>query len=145
MALSLAGSAPAGPSGKPLLKKLGWRPGQAAVALAAPNHYADLVCGAPIEAVSEAPADRMLDFIHVFVRRRQELHAMLADLERQLASGGMIWVSWPKTTSALHEDLNEDGVRAEALTIGLVDIKVCAVDDDWSALKLTRRRRARAA
>ena len=70
-----------------------------------------------------------------------ELARNLPRLEPRLAQGGMLWVSWPKKTSKLFVDLTEDGIRKLCLPRGLVDVKVCAVDNDWSGLKLMRRKR----
>lgn len=130
----------AGYSGKPLIQKLGWKPGVSALAINQPGNYADLTDAAPIATATSLPSSGAYGFIHVFVRTTAELEAVLPTLEPRLTEGGMIWVSWPKKTSAMFVDLTEDGIRAIALPMGLVDIKVCAVDADWSGLKLTRRK-----
>jgi hypothetical protein len=80
------------------------------------------------------------DIVHVFVRSRAALDAALAQWLPRLAAGGMCWVSWPKKTSKLFAGITEDDVRAAALPRGWVDVKVCAIDVDWSGLKLLRRR-----
>lgn len=132
-------AAPAGYSGKPLAAKLGIRPGDVVLALDAPPHYAELVAplpeGARIVAEAEAPS-----VVHAFVRSRAELAAAAARLVSRPRAGGMLWVSWPKKASPLFRDLTEDGVRAVLLPTGWVDVKVCAVDADWSGLKLLKRR-----
>ena len=79
------------------------------------------------------------DFIHIFSRDRASLKAQLPRAIAQLAPHGSIWVSWPKKTSPLYKDLSEDDIRSIALPLGVVDVKVCAVDADWSGLKLMRR------
>lgn len=79
------------------------------------------------------------DALHLFITDKSEL-AQITTLSRLLPPAIMLWVSWPKKTSSLSKGLSEDDIRATALSIGLVDIKVCAVDADWSGLKLTRRR-----
>lgn len=129
-----------GYSGKPLIAKLGWKPDAVSLAIAPPAHYATLTDAAPIRTARSAPAKGDYDFLHLFVRKRDELDLLLPKLLPRLASGGMLWVSWPKKSSAMFLDLTEDGVRACALPLGLVDVKVCAVDADWSGLKLMRRR-----
>ncbi len=134
-------SAAAGYSGKPLIDKLGLKPDAAAIAIAAPAKYAELVDGAAIKPMAQPPKSGAFDFIHLFVKDAAGLAAALPKLEPRLAQGGMIWVSWPKKTSPLFRDLTEDGIRALVLPGGkLVDVKVCAVDADWSGLKLMRRK-----
>jgi hypothetical protein len=130
----------AGYSGKPLVAKLGWKPGITAVAIAPPDNYAELVDAAPIATAATAPSEGTYGFIHLFVRDASELVRILPALEPRLLEGGVIWVSWPKKTSTMFADLTEDGIRAVALPMGLVDVKVAAVDADWSALKLMRRK-----
>jgi hypothetical protein len=134
--------APAGYSGKSLIDKLGWKAGSKAIVIAPPDNYAELVGGADIAPRKTAPVSGSFDFIHLFVRDTAALARDLPRLEPRLAAGGMIWVSWPKKTSPLFKDLTEDGVRKVCLPLGLVDVKVCAVDNDWSGLKLYRRKRA---
>lgn len=129
-----------GYSGKPLIAKLGWKTEHRALAIAAPDHYQDLVDGAAIPVAKSPPRSGVYDFLHVFARDAASLSAVMVKLEPRLAKGGMIWVSWPKKTSALFRDLTEDGVRAVVLPMGLVDVKVCAVDADWSGLKIVRRK-----
>jgi hypothetical protein len=133
-------SAAAGYSGKPLIAKLGWKAEMTAVAIAPPANYAELVDAAPIATTTTAPSEGTYGFIHLFVRDAAELAHILPMLEPQLLEGGMIWVSWPKKTSPMFKDLTEDGIRAVALPMGLVDVKVAAVDADWSGLKLLRRK-----
>jgi hypothetical protein len=136
-------SATAGYSGKSLITKLGWKDGSKAVVIAPPDHYGELTGGAAIAPKNSAPATGAFDFIHLFVKDMASLSRDLPKLEPRLAEGGMIWVSWPKKTSRLFKDLTEDGVRKVCLPLGLVDVKVCAVDADWSGLKLYRRKTSR--
>ncbi|MBI1359238.1 MAG: DUF3052 family protein [Alphaproteobacteria bacterium] len=110
------------------------------VAIRPPENYAELVDGAAIAVTGDAPTAGLYAFIHLFVRDTAELEAMLPGLEPRLSESGIIWVSWPKKTSAMFKDLTEDGIRAVALPMGLVDVKVAAVDEDWSGLKLVRRK-----
>ena len=128
----------AGYSGKSLADKLGLKDGLAAAAIDPPAHYAKLV--APAKAPGKfGKADYA--FIHLFAPTRAALEKQLPRAVKQLAPGGALWVSWPKKASPLFKDLTEDGVREIALPLGVVDVKVCAVDEDWSALKLMWRRK----
>jgi hypothetical protein len=133
-------SAASGYSGKPLIAKLGWKPEMTSVAIAPPPNYAELVDAAPIATAETAPTSGTYSFIHLFVGDAAELNRVLPTLEPRLLEGGMVWISWPKKTSPMFKDLTEDGIRAVALPMGLVDVKVCAVDADWSGLKLVRRK-----
>lgn len=141
MAKKPSPSAAAGYSGKSLIDKLGWKDGSKAIVVAPPGNYPELVDDAAITPKKTAPGTGSFDFIHLFVRNFAELARDLPKLEPRLADGGMIWVSWPKKTSAMFNDLTEDGVRKVCLPMGLVDVKVCAVDADWSGLKLYRRKK----
>src|SRR4051794_29834209 len=110
------------------------------VVLDAPADYADLVAPLPdgVELTGElAPGS---EAVHAFVRDRAALAAALPALSGALASDGMLWLSWPKRSSPLAGDLDENGIREIALPTGLVDVKVCAVDADWSGLKLVWRK-----
>ena len=133
------GMATAGYSGKALSEKLGVRPGDTVLALNAPAHYADLLAplpeGATIASAASEPA-----IVHAFFADRAQLAAIAEELPRKPRAGGMLWVSWPKKSSPLFVDLTEDGIRAALLPTGWVDVKVCAVDADWSGLKFLKRR-----
>ena len=133
--------AAAGYSGKSLIAKLGWKEGSKAIVVAPPANYATLTDDAAITPKKTAPGAGSFDFIHLFVIDTAALARDLPKLEPRLAQGGMLWVSWPKKTSALFKDLTEDGIRKICLPLGLVDVKVCAVDTDWSGLKLYRRKK----
>jgi len=131
----------AGYSGKALIDKLGFKPGASAIAVSAPAHYAELVDGAAIKPVASFPKSGAFDFIQVFLKNTKALEAVAPKFDARLVDGGMIWISWPKKASPLFEDLTEDDIRAIILPPGkLVDVKVCAVDADWSGLKLLRRK-----
>lgn len=132
-------SAGAGYSGKPLWQKLGLEPGQRCLVDNVPSDYAALTGFDLAQLVNAKNGEA--DFAHLFVTDRAALEAALDRTMPRIADGGMLWISWPKKTSKLFRDLTEDGIRAVALPRGWVDIKVCAVDDDWSGLKLVRRRR----
>lgn len=127
----------AGYSGKSLAQKLGLGPGVRAAVYNPPAHYADLLDTTDVpEALAEGP----YGLIHAFVRRSEELPPLFALTLPLMIARAALWVSWPKKASPMHEGLTEDGVRAAALATGLVDVKVCAVDADWSALKCVRRK-----
>jgi hypothetical protein len=126
-----------GYSGTPLWKKLGFKPGMKVCALHAPQHYLELIDGPNDWVMVTNIADA--DAIHLFITVIAEVKAIGA-LSKHFPPAVMLWVSWPKKTSVLSTGLSEDDIRAAALACGLVDIKVCAVDEDWSGLKLTRRK-----
>lgn len=130
----------AGYSGKSLIAKLGLKDGVKAISIAPPANYAELTDNAAITPRKSAPATGSFDFIHLFVSNEAALARDLPKLEPRLAQGGMLWVSWPKKTSKLFADLTEEGIRRLCLPMGLVDVKVCAVDADRSGLKLLRRK-----
>ena len=127
----------AGYSGTPLWKKLGFKPGMKVCAMAAPKHYAQLIDGANDWMMVKRPD--AADALHLFITEPKELKEIAA-LSKYMPPAVMLWVSWPKKTSPFSKGLSEDDIRKAALSCGLVDIKVCAVDADWSGLKLTRRR-----
>lgn len=133
-------SASAGYSGKSLIQKLGFKDGHKAIVVTPPANYARLTDGAAIGQRTASPAAGEFDFIHLFVPDEASLAIKLRKLEPRLAEGGMLWVSWPKKSSKLFIDLTEDGIRKLCLPMGLVDVKVCAIDSDWSGLKLMRRK-----
>lgn len=128
----------AGYSGTPLWKKLGFKPGMKVAVLNAPKHYGQLLDGHP-PGVSFSKSVKSADAIHLFLTEALELRAISGHAE-MMPPISMLWVSWPKKTSPLSKGLSEDYIRAAAIRCGLVDIKVCAVDQDWSGLKLTRRK-----
>lgn len=133
----------AGYSGTPLARKLGLREGERVVALAAPAHYESLLEGRPegVTVVSRLmPGAR---FVHLFVRERAVLAKRLRELREKLDDEGVLWISWPKKAAKVATDITEDVIRAEALPLGFVDVKVCAVDETWSGLKLMIRRENR--
>ena len=126
----------AGYSGTPLVGKLGIKPGHKLALVAAPAGYLSVLGELPPEAKVVRGAKDPLDFIQLFVKRLSDLEAQLPKCKAAIADNGMVWVSWPKKASGVATDLTEDVIRRVALSIGLVDIKVCAVDDTWSGLKL---------
>jgi len=129
-----------GYAGKTLAEKLGVKPEMTCIALKAPTHYESLFDG-------DAPrrnARGHADLIHLFCKHRAALAADFPAAISRLNEGGALWISWPKKTSPAHVDLTEQDIRDLALPQGLVDVKVCAVDSDWSGLKLMRRKTAKA-
>jgi hypothetical protein len=129
----------AGYSERPLSEKLGIKPGTQVVALGAPRSYPSLLGRLPAGAKLHARLPRAPQFIHRFVRRHHELEADLPRLAQALSDTGTLWVSWPKKASGVETDLTENIIREVGLAHGLVDVKVCAVDEIWSGLKFVRR------
>jgi hypothetical protein len=128
----------AGYSGKPLVAKLGIKPGSTIAILGAPRGY-DRLLGRLPEVRRRSTATGLLDFIQFFTTEKHELERRFATLARSLTPAGMLWISWPKKASGVATDLTEDVIRAVGLAHGLVDVKVAAVDDVWSGLKFVRR------
>ena len=128
-----------GYSGTPLVKKLGIKSG---FRVAFVNPPLDFVPGLdlPTETnVCPASTRRPLDFVLLFVKNRQELATKFALSATKLKPDGMLWVSWPKKASGVKTDLTENVVREIGLAEGLVDVKVCAIDEVWSGLKFVFR------
>jgi hypothetical protein len=125
-----------GYSDTPLAKKLGIKPGLKIMLINEPAHYFDLFTDMPIDVQVINDGSEKKDLIHFFTKQRQELIDLLPQLKAQIKSNGIIWVSWPKKASKVITDITEDAIRNYAISIGLVDIKVCAVDEVWSGLKL---------
>lgn len=133
----------AGYSGKATWQKLGLAAERRLLVRHAPRDYAALVGAEPARLALVGPRARF-DIAHVFADRAAALARELATLSARLPADGVIWVSWPKKSAGVASDISEDTVRALALPIGLVDIKVCAIDATWSGLKLMWRRELRA-
>lgn len=138
----------AGYSGKPLSAKLGFKPGTVAAFIALPPEHAALAGSVAFAKVVKADwksplAARAFDAIHAFTTRRAELVAHLAKLQTALEPDGMIWISWPKKAAKVETDVTEGVIREEALALDLVDVKVAAIDNIWSGLKLVIRKNRR--
>ena len=133
----------AGYSGTPLANKLGFREGSRVRISSAPENYLDLVTPRPDNVHISKAFRRDIDIWHFFTRSSAELSERLPELLKAIRQGGMIWVSWPKRASKVPTDVTEDLIRKVALPLGLVDVKVCAVDDIWSGLKLVIRKELR--
>jgi len=129
-----------GYSGTPLAKKLSLKDGMRVRFEAMPGSVRAEIDGAGLALV---PVEFAIDAAHIFITGRTELRDSLERLLPLLARDGQIWVSWPKKASKLPTDVTEDVVREVALPMGLVDIKVCAVDETWSGLKLVIRKALR--
>jgi len=129
---------PAGYSGTPLAKKLGIVSGSTVSTFGAPANYADLLAPMP-DAVRFVKNAATATVVHIFTTRRAELANRLARLYSTIQPGAAVWVSWPKKASKVETDITEDVIREIALPLGFVDVKVCAVDEVWSGLKLVIR------
>ncbi|ABC32257.1 conserved hypothetical protein [Hahella chejuensis KCTC 2396] len=133
----------AGYSKNPLSKKLGVKEGFVLYPSNAPADYPALVSPLPDNVLIVDALRPDLDMIHFFTKSRDELEAELGNLADHIKQNGMIWISWPKKASKVKTDMTEDEIRRIALPMGLVDVKVCAVDEVWSGLKLVIRRENR--
>jgi hypothetical protein len=125
----------AGYSGKPLSQKLGLKPGFCIFVDGAPSDYRGIVGELPDGAKIVKQPKAPLDMVHLFATQASGLAAKLSRYRDVIAPDGMIWVSWPKKASRVATDLSDVVVRDTALPLGLVDIKVCAIDETWSGLK----------
>lgn len=133
----------AGYSGTPLAKKLGFKPGQRVAVVGAPANYRKLVAPLPDGVELGEKPGKATDIVHLFTASRAELAKKLASWRKLLGPEAAIWISWPKKASKVPTDITEDTIRAVCLPLGLVDIKVCAVDETWSGLKLVLRKELR--
>lgn len=125
-----------GYSGTPLAKKLGIKDGFHINLINAPQYYLSLFTDLPTNLLFGDQDGVKIDFIHFFTKSTTEYIELLPLLKNQIKPKGIIWVSWPKKASKVPTDITEDIIRNYAIKIGLVDIKVCAVDEIWSGLKL---------
>ena len=134
---------PAGYSGTPLPGKLGIKEGHTVALVDPPHHAAGLLEPLPAGVTLRAGARGRADLTLVFCADVRAFRRRVDQLWRMAFPDRAVWVCWPKKSSRLHVDMTEDHVREFALPLGLVDVKVCAVDDDWSGLKLMVRRELR--
>ena len=132
----------AGYSGTPLAKKLSLRDGQRVWFDGMPDSVADEIGEYALQLTFSDPA-KGIDAAHIFVTERTDLDAKLAALRTQIAPDGQVWVSWPKKASKVPTEITEDTIREVALPMGFVDVKVCAIDETWSGLKLVIRKELR--
>lgn len=133
----------AGYSKTPLAKKLGIKAGDTVYVSGAPGDYEALIDPSPKDLRLVSRMTRSVDVVHLFTDRRARLKRSLVPIRARMKPNATIWVSWPKRSSKVPTDVTEDSIREVALPMGLVDIKVCAVDDVWSGLKLVIRRELR--
>lgn len=133
----------AGYSGTPLAQKLGIRPGDYVLTVNAPDEYEQLLEPIPDHVTITTEVLAAADMIHIFTNNREELFRTLAVSRLAIKQDGSIWVSWYKKAAKLPTEITEDTVREAAFPLGLVDVKVCAVDDRWSGLKLVIRKENR--
>ena len=133
----------AGYSGTPLPQKLGIKPGATIVVINEPAHFRKLLGKLPDGVRFSNRIGANPNFSHLFSIRRHELEKQLTRLRAKLADAVTIWISWPKKSAGVATDITEDVIRAVALPLGLVDTKVCAIDETWSGLKLMIRRENR--
>lgn len=129
----------AGYSKRSLVDKLGIKPGNKLYISNAPQGYMQLLGSLPPQARVVKSPNAACDFIHFFTKKQAELEAAFPKLKKALAPDGTLWVSWPKGASKVPTDLNENIAREIGLRNGLVDVKVCAVDEIWSGLKFVFR------
>lgn len=132
-----------GYSGTPLVRKLGFKPEQEVLLVSAPDTYVEWVQPLPEGTRFVAAAGKSTAAAHVFANSAGVLAEELQRLRRTLSPTAFVWVSWPKKVSKVATDITEDTIRAVALPLGYVDIKVCAVTDVWSGLKLVVRKELR--
>ena len=133
----------AGYSNTPLVKKLGLKEGSQFFVSGSPIEYRTLLGTLPDKTIQKSKLSKHIDFIHYFTKSQSDLETFLPNALKAINRDGMIWISWPKKSSRISSDVSEDSIRAAALPIGLVDIKVCAIDEIWSGLKLVIRKELR--
>lgn len=133
----------AGYSGTPLAKKLGIADSSNVVLVGAPDEYLSLLEPLSPGAKFGSRISEATDVVHVFSTRRAELQQMLVRYRERLKPTGTVWVSWPKKSAKVPTDITEDTIRELALPLGFVDVKVCAIDEVWSGLKLVVRKELR--
>jgi hypothetical protein len=126
----------AGYSGRSVVQKLGIKPGFRIFVDGAPASYDRVVGELPADATIAGRLKASLDMVHLFAMQAAALRKKLPACREAIAPDGMVWVSWPKKSSGVATDVTENVVRDAALSLGLVDIKVCAIDETWSGLKL---------
>ena len=132
-----------GYSGTPLAKKLGIKAGSQMLLVGAPDQYVVLLEPLPEGVQFGTQLSEATDIVQIFAISRDELQQQLASYRNQLKPNGVVWVSWPKKSARVPTDITEDIIRDIALPLGYVDIKVCAVNEIWSGLKLVIRKELR--
>ncbi len=142
-AQSATSSQPAGYSGTPLAKKLGMVEGVCVFTSNAPANYLKLLDPIPAGVVFAKKISQATDVVHIFRSHKADLKKDLASLRRSIKGNCAVWVSWPKQSSKAPTDITENTIRELALPLGFVDVKVCAVSEIWSGLKLVIRKELR--
>ena len=132
-----------GYSGTPLAKKLGFKESSRVLLIDAPEDFVGLLAPLPAGVVFDDRAGSSVDMVHVFVTRKEALARHLGTLRPLLRPDAALWVSWPKKAAGIPTTVTEDVIRELALPLGFVDIKVCAVSEVWSGLKLVVRKELR--
>jgi hypothetical protein len=133
--------AEAGYSGTPLVKKLGIKPGSSLALIGAPDDFEKLLKGLPKDVTLTRGGSAAADLVIWWPASVRDLASRISKVEKRIAAGGSIWISWPKKASGVKSDLTENALRDAALPIGLVDYKVCAISEIWSGLKFARRKK----
>jgi hypothetical protein len=134
----------AGYSGKSVAEKLGLKPGMVIWLIQPPKNYGDIIgrdVMGNIHVAQSIKQGEMVDCIHCFVTTRKALEEQAPALISHLSSHGMLWISWPKKSSGVSSDISEQTLRDVLLPLGIVDVKVCAIDETWSGLKFLWRRK----
>lgn len=129
----------AGYSGTPLQKKLGIKEGLSVFIFQPPTPYFDWISPLPTGVKIKTKLTAQVDFVHLFVKDQKTFNKEFVRSKKQLKKDGMMWISWPKKASKVLTDLDENIIREFGLKNGLVDVKVCAVDEVWSGLKFMFR------
>ena len=132
-----------GYSGTPLAKKLGIKAGSQLLLVGAPDEYVALLEPLPEGVQFGTQLSEFTDIVQIFSVQRAEIEHLLSSYRAKLKSTGMVWVSWPKKSAKVPTDITEDIIREVALPLGFVDVKVCAVNEVWSGLKLVIRKELR--
>ncbi len=135
--------ATAGYSSTPLFKKLGIKTGHRVRTHNVPSNYLELISPVPAEVTLSTRIAKKIHIWHLFTKSARELEKLLPRMIQQIEQNGAIWISWPKKSSGVQSDIKEDTIRELALPLGLVDVKVCAIDHTWSGLKLVIRKELR--
>ena len=136
-------SARSGYSGTPLVRKLGIAAGHRVFAAAAPDGFVRWLEPLPEDVQFVRRADRNVDVAIVFAQRRADLRKRLSALRSALRPDAALWTCWPKQSAKTTSDISENAIREDALPLGFVDVKVCAIDDTWSGLKFVLRKELR--
>lgn len=129
-----------GYSQTPLAKKLGIKEGYSILIINKPPHYYKLFSDLPKNlTILKGGKEGEVDFVHLFVKSKEEMEDRIVHVKPLIKKSGLIWVSWPKGSSGIETDLKRDYIREYILSIGLVDVKICSIDKNWSGLKFVYR------